>query len=565
MAGIPRMEQSQQPLEQSPPLPTRPAWLKALIVVGHLALALAMGRAALFLYTRNNDFPLSYHPDESGKVAQLIGSMSWNFKHPLMMLEATNLAMQHYQISGDSREVVMIGRWTSALLASIGVTALAFAGYCAYRTAGLLIGGLTMMLCPYLLVYAHYLKEDASLLGGIMFAIFGARLVISARDEFVQLLATVVMGIGAGAAASGKYVGAGAVVPCLFTLCIARVPHWWSIPTRLVVFAAIAFGTVVFINQRAFADWMSLELMPQAEAGMSEEIEHGQTGHNNLALPTPNTWCLKVASSEVMPHLWAMTGIGALWLIWRRQIGRWGFVLAAFLATFVIELSFNTITFPRYAMPITICLYFVASQLGAYFVHDLQTRSKWGHVALAACVAVIIGFQGRWCMSLTEQFRDDSRQRVREWVAKNVPANARIIADGYADLHSAGDPWRFPNQTPLPQSVDVPGFFASGMGRTPQDLASMGIDYVVTASCSYQRFFEPVHGIGGYDEVLKQNRQFYEDLFQKGQLLWSSKPYPDSHSYVNMEIRVYKISQMANRGTDPNSSPKSGGFLNIFR
>jgi hypothetical protein len=524
-----------------------------------------MGRTALWLYTRNNDFPLTYHPDESGKVAQLIGSMSWNFKHPLLMLEATNLAMEHYQINGDPRAVVMIGRWTSALLASIGVTALAIAGYCAYRTAGVLIGGLTMMLCPYLLVYAHYLKEDASLLGGIMFAIFGARLVISAKDEFVQLLATAVMGIGAGAAASGKYVGAGAVVPCLFTLCIARVPHWWSIPTRLIVFAAIAVGTVVFINQRAFVDWMSLELSPQAEAGMQEEVQHGQEGHNGLALPKPNAWCLRMSLTEVMPHLWGMAGLGALWILWRRQLGRWGFVLGAFLLTFIIELSQNTITFPRYAMPITICLYFIASQLGAYFVSDLQRVSKWGHVALAACVAAIIGFQGRWCLSLDEQFRDDSRQRVREWIAKNLPPDARIIADSYTDLHQAGDPWRFPNQSVLQQQVQVPGFFASNSGRSPQDLAAMGFDYVATASCSYQRFFEPVHGIDGYEDTLQRNRQFYEELFKQGQLVWSSVPHPDSHSYVNMEIRVYKISQLANRTGDSKARPKSGGILDIFR
>src|SRR5262245_10727789 len=98
------MDETQPQQEVLATLSTRPAWLKALIVIAHLALALAMGRTALWLYTRNNDFPLSYHPDESGKVAQLIGSMSWNFKHPLLMLEATNLAMQHYQVSGDSRE-----------------------------------------------------------------------------------------------------------------------------------------------------------------------------------------------------------------------------------------------------------------------------------------------------------------------------------------------------------------------------------------------------------------------------------------------------------------------------
>jgi hypothetical protein len=554
-------------LPQDPPVhpSTRSAWLKASLVLTHLVLAVLLARGALWLYIRHNDFPMSYHPDEPSKVSQLMGAAQWNYNHPLLMLEAASLAIDYFQVPDDPRQIAITGRWTSAALASIGVFSLALAGYLAYGTAGLLVGGLTMMLCPYLLVYAHYLKEDASLVAGVMVAILGARLVISAPDEFTQFLATVVLGIGAGAAASGKYVGAGTVVPCLFTLLIARVPHWWSIPTRLIIFACVAVGTVVFINQRAFVDWASLTLLPQAELRMGLEIEHGQTGHNNLALPTPNLWCLRVSMTELMPHLWVLAGLGALWIIVRRQIGRWGFTVGAFLVTFVIELSYNTICFHRYALPITICMYFAASQLAAYFVSDLQKRFVWGHVVLGVCVAAIVVLQGRWCLSINEQFRDDSRQRLREWMATSLPPDARIVADSYADLLTAGDPWRFPDSPRPPQPVHVGSGgvgFASGMGLSPAELASSGYQYVVAASCSYQRFFEPVYGTYGAQDWLDQNRRFYEELFQHGELVWSSKPSPDSHAYVNMEIRVYRISHLA--GSQPGRKP--GGLLrNLFR
>jgi hypothetical protein len=488
--------------------------------------------------------------------------MEWNFKHPLLMLEAANLAIEVFDTPADPREIVQAGRFASAALASIGVVALAIAGYLAYGTAGLLIGGLTMALCPYLLVYAHYLKEDASLVAGIMLAVLGARLVISAPDEFTQLLATIVLGIGAGAAASGKFVGAGVVVPCLFTLCIARVPHWWTVPTRLILFAVVAVGTVIFINQRAFLDWTSLELLPQAQVGLNEEYRHGRAGHNSLTLPVPNTWCLKTSVGEMMPHLWAMVGAGALWIILRRKIGRWGLVVGAFLLTFIVELSYNTIIFARYALPITVLMYFAASQLAASLVSDLQKKTIWGHAVLAGCVAVIVGLQGWRCWRFTEYFRDDSRQRAREWIAANVPSGSMIVADYYADLHSAGDPWRFPNQPHLTQRINVGGMFASANGGSAQDLANRGVDYVVAASCSYQRFFEPVQAMGGYDSWLTRNRGFYEDIFKNGELVWHFAPDPDTHSYVNMEIRVYKISQLATR---QNNSGSGGILRNLFR
>jgi hypothetical protein len=100
------------------------------------------------------------------------------------------------------------------------------------------------------------------------------------------------------------------------------------------------------------------------------------------------------------------------------------------------------------------------------------------------------------------------------------------------------------------------------MGATPKDLAHAGFDYVVVASQSYQRFFEPVQGVSGAQLWLKRNRDFYEDLFKEGELVWASKPNPDTHAHVNMEIRVYKLVKLANRPEDG----KSGGFLRgIFR
>ncbi|HEY7090244.1 MAG TPA: hypothetical protein VH518_19255, partial [Tepidisphaeraceae bacterium] len=529
------------------------------------------------LFTRNNDFPVEYHPDESGKAIQIMSdSQQRNFKHPLLMLEAANLMKQWTfgpddPRGADMREVVIVGRRTSALIASIGVFALALAGWAAYGLPGLVIGGLTMALCPPLVVYAHYFKEDASLAGGIMLAILGARLVISSKSELTQLLSALVLGVGCGVAMSGKYVGAGTIVPALFTLLIARkLTSWWSIPTRIAVFAIAVTGTVITINYRAFVDWTSLQVSAQAESNLQAEVEHGQQGHSGLRLPAPNPWCLTIARSEMMPHIWAFMAVGLVWLAFRRQFGRWGFVLLAFLLTFSFELSYNAIPFARYALPITLCAYFVASQMASYVVHDLwQKRAVWGAAAMGVCAVVILLTQGSRAANFNEQFRDDSRQRVREWIAKNLPPAALITCDSYASLHTEGDPWRFPQQSPLTQRIQVNGFFAADAGETPQDLANSGTEYVVAAWSSYDRFFEPgIEGMPGDETWLERHRKFYEELFSKGKLVWSSVPSPSTHSYTNMEIRVYQISQLANQPGDngSGSKPGVGGLLrNLFR
>src|SRR5690242_15318646 len=51
---------------------------------GVWVMAVALFAFTLVLHTRHNDFPYTYHPDEGGKVTQvLVGSR--NFHHPLLL------------------------------------------------------------------------------------------------------------------------------------------------------------------------------------------------------------------------------------------------------------------------------------------------------------------------------------------------------------------------------------------------------------------------------------------------------------------------------------------------
>src|SRR5437667_341115 len=71
--------------------------------------ALLLFVASFVLDTRNNGFPLSYHPDESSKVKQL-SAHKRNFNHPLLLLSGSEVLVQLRGRPRDPQEVVILGR-----------------------------------------------------------------------------------------------------------------------------------------------------------------------------------------------------------------------------------------------------------------------------------------------------------------------------------------------------------------------------------------------------------------------------------------------------------------------
>jgi hypothetical protein len=570
------------PAAAAPPPPLRTsALLRVLRAILAIALSLFMGAAALWLFTRNNDFPVWYHPDETSKAQQLLDpSQDRNFNHPLLLLESAEFANRMYDVAHNVRDIVFAGRWVSAGLAALGVVALALAAYHWGGFPALLIGGLVMAMCPPVLVYAHYFKEDTALVGGIMLAMLGARLTVGAKHWWTQLLACIVLGVGCGAATSGKYVGVAAAVPCVLAVFIAPLfgswRRWvWIIAVRWAVFVSITVVTVLAINWRMFENGFSWppQFTPEASDKIVTEFGHATQAHSQMALPKPNYFCLSVATAETMWHLWAIMAVGAVgWLIELvrfRGVGsvsRWGVVLGGFLLTFVVALSFDVIPFNRYALPITICFYFIAATFAAKLVSDAWRWNRWaGGGALVACLALIVGLQGGRCLNFDRQFLDDGRDRLREWIATNLPPGVMVVADNYTALATPGDPYRRPHQKPLRQQILRSSMYASDSAGTVEQLADQGIDYVAVASMTYERFFVPqIGGAPGSEALYARRRKFYDDLFARGELLWSSVPSPPTHSFTNQEVRVYRITKLAHDPSRRGRQRGSGWLKGLF-
>src|SRR5438105_732138 len=105
--------------------------LPRIIVANYVSapsLALLVFILSLFLFTRHNDFSLSYHPTEPSKVIQIRRDFR-NFRHPLLLLTATDWAGKVINSPRTPHNIAVVGRWCSAVFASIAVVAFAFLGF----------------------------------------------------------------------------------------------------------------------------------------------------------------------------------------------------------------------------------------------------------------------------------------------------------------------------------------------------------------------------------------------------------------------------------------------------
>ena len=135
------------------------------------ALLLCSGLCAglLWFYTTHNSYPFFYHTDEPGKVRQVIDGTR-NFHHPLLLITATDFVTRALRIQRTDQSVVVAGRWVSAVCAVLAIVGVALF---VTRRAGLIAGiaaGLLAGLHPILFQSAHVMKEDCTLLLGIVWA-----------------------------------------------------------------------------------------------------------------------------------------------------------------------------------------------------------------------------------------------------------------------------------------------------------------------------------------------------------------------------------------------------------
>lgn len=509
-----------------------PGWLRHAVA---FVFCLAAFAACLYLFTRHIDFPLGYHPDEPRKAQHIVENRR-EYRHPLLLMEAAQAVYRLGDFQKNSEGAVLAGRWASAGMAAAAVAAL---GLAAYRVAGLVAMALAILaagLCPSLVVYAHYMKEDAPLVFGIALTILATAVFWTARSSWGRWLAVAFVGAACGVAVSAKYSGIYAVAAALPLVAIRRPLRWHTPALRVLILAEYFAATALCINYRV------ADNPARFREDFDWERKHGVTEHRGVTMRQPNAYFVRALVREAQPHAMVLGAAAVAWALVRlRRQGLWDLYVWLFAAGYLAMTSWCVIPFHRYVLPVLVLAYFATALEAARAGAAIASRWRIGWLLPAAVGGVVVAAQLPRCLAFLEQFRDDSRLRLREWMARNLPRGASVLAERDAQLRAAGI-GRRDAQALSAIALNDRQKFAPDAGS----LAAVArrYRYVVVLDFTYARYFDPcvipVADRKATDEY-ESRKRWYDELFTKHELVWSSSPRPPTWSYTNPELRLYRL------------------------
>ena len=544
------MSQSEeQPSETQAPPPTH-WWRTLLSTVGAGLWCLALFAFCLWLYTRNNAFPVDFHPDEPGKVEQIINEVR-NYRHPQLLLEATQLWVSFTGVPADRMSVVIAGREIAALFGALAAAMLALTAYLCARWWGLVLASVLLPLCPPLLTYSHYMKEDTALVVGLAMCVLASRLIWMTRRWYTRIPAWCLLALGCAAAMSGKYVGAMTLALPLGLMLVAPGFRWYRPLLRLALFLPMLALLLGIINYRTLnpagldfatvarnpSEWKIL-FNPSFLSGLEAETEHSASVHWGLTANRPNTYTLRTAISQTWPYVAILAlALPLVLLLTRKQGWGWETLIILFVALITYVLSFSIILFPRYSLPVTVMLHLFAAIAVARLLYAIGPRPVTRFTLGCTATALSLALLAPVCADYTYQFAADSRYALSNWATENLPLNARVFADQYAELNDDGLPFAWKRRDVSLRT----NFILPQMGDFRRQL-NYGEAYYVICDLSYSRYSERSAYPGpGYEETSVFSKRFYEYLLTTQTPIWSSVPARPMNAFTNPTIHVYRM------------------------
>ncbi|MEY5009064.1 MAG: hypothetical protein RLZZ253_203 [Verrucomicrobiota bacterium] len=490
----------------------------------------------LAAYTRNNQFRYYYHPDESGKVEQIAQGRR-NFHHPLLMLTATRLAITFSPVQKKNlsrQQIVVIGRWTVAGFAAGSAVALALL---ARSLAGPWTGwtaGFAVLSDRLLFELAHYMKEDPVLVFGFALVLLALRFL----ETHPSRNALIFLGTACAAASAGKYLG-------LVTIPVGLLAAWKTdscpLPARRRI---LLFGGACLLAWLAFNPQL-LSKPGLLFKGFGREAQIVAEGHKGLSQSVPHAYYFHTFKSWIPLAVSVLAGFQLLHMLLRpkRQSGS-TWTAAALTLILLILLSFSPKTSTRYFLPISVLTSFLgALGLGTACQWLLQNRPS----ARFLRPAIHLSFLGVLCASQAPAlatkdagFTRESRLNLRRWIEQNLPSDAVIAQDDRVNLPSP-EKQEHRAETPISQRVLRAEFVADlARGGGLAALRASGVTHVAVSAPSYERFFDARFMPGAAaKEAFALRRGFYEELFAKGELLWSEAQ--GSVLYLEPGLKLFSL------------------------
>jgi hypothetical protein len=466
----------------------------------------------LWFYTAHNAYPFFYHTDEPGKVRQVIDGTR-NFHHPLLLITATDLAARMVRIARTDQNIVVVGRWVSAISAAIAIIGIALlvarrAGVAAGIAAGLLAG-----LHPVIFQSAHEMKEDCVLVLGITWA-FCALDSFCARQRTAALILT---GIACGIAVSAKYIGIVMLITAVVVVAIQS-------PTRLVILFGAAAITFALINFQAL-------LHPgSAFAAAGTEFEHMRyIGQAHLF---QTNYLAKLVRRAGIPMLIAVA-VCVWMLIVRRRRATTEWTMLAFSAAWLFTLSFTPLSKDRYLLPV-ITLFCALAVIGLrWFIERSAARApRLAQLSiLFVCCAGIAAVYLPKTFVLRREFATDSRKEMIAWIRQHIPADT-VIAHEWRIWPPAGAS-DIGGDFVIPQRRIEAQRFASEFGSI-ENLHGLGATHVVVLGKFYRDLLE-----GAEVVPVRATPEFYRALDMRAKLVWRAER--GQNLYIHPGLSVYEL------------------------
>ena len=501
---------------------------------GPWLIAVALFFGSVLLFTRDNGFSFSYHPDEDGKTFQII-QRERNFHHPLLMLNATDLAVHVAGVSKSSQAVVIAGRWVSAAFAAGAAVALALVAF--HRCGCVAAWTVGVLVASHGKLYeaAHYLKEDTALVFGIAVFLLAAELF--SRGPGVGTLRF--LGIASALAASGKYVG---VLVLVFAIPLVWHAGGVAIPNRCKTFA-IAFAAAFAVSNLPPTTHFSSPFR-----SLKREVVGVTEGHRGMTREVPHAKYVPELREDLSRGALVFAGVSLVALIVtarRRSGAEWSFTL--FPVVYFALISCSPKTGGRYLLPASTLL----CALGGFgmvefarFVFGMFRNAKTSpafgsflNLSVAIGAVILFAAQLPLLRETMDEFRHDDRVELAAWIRENVPPGAILVEDHRVNL-VAPAPGDESGKPQVPQRV-LDDDYAADLG-TLDEMREWGPVHVAVSQRAYDRFFSKTLKPRPTEKAdYERRKEFYTRLFAEGELVREYKS--RGNIYLQPGLRLYRL------------------------
>jgi hypothetical protein len=338
-------------------------------------------------------------------------------------------------------------------------------------------------------------------------------------------LGAALVGLGAGVAVSGKYLGLLTAVFALLVLALnpsGAVARW----KILLIGASGLLLTFGGINYPALTS-------TRMTAGLEKELQKVEKRAQERPEPVQFKHLSKLGTTLSVPML-----AGIAYWFWRRWRARrhepFGVrAMGGFLLVYFVIISLTPKTKDRYLLPVYIlgCA-FAAAGLVEWHRHYRKHRMSYSRGIPRVIAFSAVAWQLPGLLDAYHAFQRDDRRELAEFIRAEIPPDGGIAHDVRVLLARAKEAG-LPNFL-LPNPLHVPpDRYVADLGSIAE-LRARGITHVAVCDADYHNCFKQEH-----DPKMAARSRWYAELFQNHSEVWQRRV--GTVSYLQPGLRLYRI------------------------